>query len=82
MGDIAAAVLASAAEREKNMPSITVEKPIGKVFLIKDPKNINVTRQFNGIFYLTFSPQKRSCDDTLVQNKKKYYENVNVFLLI
>jgi len=28
MGDIAAAVLASAAEREKNLPSITVEKPI------------------------------------------------------
>lgn len=28
MGDIAAAVLANAAEREKNLPSITVEKPI------------------------------------------------------
>jgi len=28
MGDIAAAVLASAAEREKNLPSITVDKPI------------------------------------------------------
>ena len=30
MGDVAAAVLAAQAQKEKQLPSISVEKPIGK----------------------------------------------------
>ena len=43
MGDVAAAVLAAEAEKERNLPSIVVEKPLGILLKTKNLSFINNT---------------------------------------